>query len=568
MSDTKRRSRPVVQRVATNLRVRGGSYEFRKVIPRDARAAFGGVKEYVRSFGDITRKEAERLAAFHRAYCNGLIAEARGQSQRKTAIDLIRIKRTPEREEIERVVRAWLIDREAALGTALYGLHGRQKARDIQHIEREVVRVGSPQTGEMPMLTRWIAEALAEASGWQLPEDGELRRLVEDRVGRAQFELSKRITAEQKIGEVHQPTHQMFAPEEFHRDNEHQQKQRSPVLITELLERYLENRRPAAKTVRKWTTAITSLIAHLGHEDAANVTPEDIIGWKDALLAVGDDGEGRTGQTVRNGYIGAAKTVFGWGKRNRLIADNPVAGVTVDARPTVRNRPEKGFTEAEAKQVLGASLATDTDADGSFGLFARRWLPWLCAYTGARVGEMAQLRREDVTRGDNDVWIVLIKPEAGSQKGHFARQVPLHPHLIEQGFVEAAMGRSGPLFYDPAKRRKPNSANPQYTKAAQRVAEWVRKSVGITDPELQPNHGWRHRFTTVANEVGMPDNVCRAIIGHAAKDVHQTYGNVSVRLMHRWISRMPRYVVNEAGSVGTAAPDGGPILQPVATAAE
>ncbi|MEC5293197.1 hypothetical protein, partial [Aurantimonas sp. C2-3-R2] len=38
-----------------------------------------------------------------------------------------------------------------------------------------------------------------------------------------------------------------------------------------------------------------------------------------------------------------------------------------------------------------------------FKLFAgcsRRWVPWICAYTGARVNEITQLRRQDIKQID------------------------------------------------------------------------------------------------------------------------------------------------------------------------
>ena len=566
MSATKRPSPPVVQRVARNLILRGNSYTFRKVIPLDARGAFGGVREYVRSFGDVSRREAGQLANFHRTYCERLIAEVRGQSKSKNnLVELIRVKRVPDHGEIERVVRAWVVECERK-GALLAGNSPEETIRDLGFFDAEIIRQMRHGRGEAPLTTRWIADSLIEQNDWRQP-DAALRSFLEDRVARGQRELAARMKADLDWGEAPPPTHRMFSPAEFHRDGERRKQQPSPVSIRKVLEGYLAERQPAAKTVKKWTTAVNSLITHLGHDDGASVRPEDIVAWKDALLAPGQGG-GRKGQTVRNGYIGAAKAVFGWAKRNRLISENPASGITVHAPPTVRNRPEKGFTEAEAKLVLAASLAIGADANHGFGMFAKRWLPWLCAYTGARVGEMAQLRREDVDQTEDGICFLTIRPEAGSQKGHFARQVALHPHLLEQGFVEAVAKRSGPLFYDPSKRRKAASANPQYTKAAQRVAVWVRDTVGLSDPELQPNHGWRHRFVTVANEVGIPDDVCRAILGHAARDVHQTYGNVLVRTSFRWLSRYPRYELGATGSEGVSPLEDQGILQPVATAAE
>jgi len=77
---------------------------------------------------------------------------------------------------------------------------------------------------------------------------------------------------------------------------------------------------------------------------------------------------------------------------------------------------------------------------------AKRWVPWLCAFTGARVGEMAQLRKEDITHR-NGCWIVRITPEAGPVKTNEAREVVLHPQVVSLGFPDFVEGApDGPLF--------------------------------------------------------------------------------------------------------------------------
>ena len=56
---------------------------------------------------------------------------------------------------------------------------------------------------------------------------------------------------------------------------------------------------------------------------------------------------------------------------------------------------------------------------------------------------------------ENGLWIVRITPEAGAVKGRRARVVPIHEHLIEQGFIEFAKAQGdGPLFYDAGGRRR------------------------------------------------------------------------------------------------------------------
>ena len=56
---------------------------------------------------------------------------------------------------------------------------------------------------------------------------------------------------------------------------------------------------------------------------------------------------------------------------------------------------------------------------------AKQWLPWICAYTGARVGKIAQLRRKDV-RKEEGHWIIHITPEAGTVKNKEVREVPVY----------------------------------------------------------------------------------------------------------------------------------------------
>jgi integrase len=78
----------------------------------------------------------------------------------------------------------------------------------------------------------------------------------------------------------------------------------------------------------------------------------------------------------------------------------------------------------------------------------------LCAYTGARVNEISQLRREDIFQVEN-LWCIRISPEAGTAKDAKERVVPLHPHLIEQGFAKFAQAtKRGKLFYSLKRQRK------------------------------------------------------------------------------------------------------------------
>jgi integrase len=125
----------------------------------------------------------------------------------------------------------------------------------------------------------------------------------------------------------------------------------------------------------------------------------------------------------------------------------PVHGVTVKVPKKQRSRETDAFTPEEAQMILKAALAV-TDTMNPFSA-ACRWVPWLCAYTGARVGEITQLRGVDVIARDG-VHALRLTPDAGTIKTGSTRTIPLHEHLITQGFLDFVKGRGdGPLFYNP-----------------------------------------------------------------------------------------------------------------------
>ena len=122
------------------------------------------------------------------------------------------------------------------------------------------------------------------------------------------------------------------------------------------------------------------------------------------------------------------------------------------------------------------------------------------------------------------MWQLRITPAAGAVKGGKARDVPLNPHLAEQGLIEFVLGcAEGPLFYDAERPRGGSAFNPPYQKVGARLARWVRE-IGVDDPHVDPNHGWRHLFKTVARRVRMRDEVRDGIAGHAPRTVGEAYG--------------------------------------------
>ncbi|RWP12306.1 MAG: hypothetical protein EOR00_27170 [Mesorhizobium sp.] len=297
-------------------------------------------------------------------------------------------------------------------------------------------------------------------------------------------------------------------------------------------------------TYDSYRNAFAYLAQFLEHNDASKVTARDVIAFKDHRLSTPSPKTGKmvSAKTVKDSNLSALKVVFDWGVANGLLSHNPATGVTLKVAKPARTR-SKGFSDGEAKTILSGALAHEQGQESWKTFQAKRWIPWLCAFTGARVGELAQLRKQDVFMRDS-TWIIHITPEAGTVKTNDSRDVPLHQQLIDLGFpafVKEAGG--GHLFLNVDVSEDSRGAR---RGLKNRLAEFGRSFVA--DPRVAPNHGWRHRFKTIGMEAGIPHRILDAIQGQAPRTVAETYGEVTLKTMVAQIAKLPIYALDASGA--------------------
>jgi len=364
----------------------------------------------------------------------------------------------------------------------------------------------------------------------------------------------------------------------------------------DLIEMWRQGMAPAQSTLASYSTVFEKLAQVIGHSDARRLTEDEVEQYKQARLSQ-EKPRKVSPQTVKGIDVPAIRSVMQWAIDEKHVqGPNPAANVKVRVprkkalrvgKPR-RNEPDAGtgFTDAEAKSILrvATNYTPKSRREKAKTAAAKRWIPWLLAYSGARIGEMAQLRKEDVRRHpEKGFWYVAVEPEAGTTKTADGWTVPLHSHLVDLGFVKFVQSsRQGHLFFDPKpegqedpdrpklqlrpgyedrwadkrklkrKRKHARTDDPRgilgpLQGVKNRVAEMVRTVV--KEKGVDPNHGWRHRFKPWAiAEGGLQERMVDEIQHHSgstsdASKVSRAYGQFTLVQKHEAIEKLPRYVL-------------------------
>ena len=241
----------------------------------------------------------------------------------------------------------------------------------------------------------------------------------------------------------------------------------------------------AASTIRRYTPSVESLIAHLGATDIRLIVEDDLWAWAEKRRDV----DGIAPGTINRNDLVAVSAVFQFATtRNgqRLLATNPARGVKLDCPNTAQTR-DRTFHHHEVKQILLLAREARTSRYPKAAA-SRRWAPWICAYTGARIQEVCWLRQEDIWR-EGSIWVVRF-PKTKEAR---ARTVPLHDALIEEGFVDFwLLAQPGSLFTGDRPQKAGVKRSPAELRASE-IAAWIQDEVQL-EPGVSPNHGWRPHF--------------------------------------------------------------------------
>jgi len=441
-------------------------WQLRMMVPVAARPIIGR-REFTKSLGVPDRRQAEQLALPTLMAWKSRV-EAALLSKKAEKPSLIPIRPTEvELEEAALVVgfeRAservdQLIKVKARLGDASYqALRSEFERRHIDSVRR--------LKGEDYTYWRGHAVRQIQKRGWDLSQGTVEFDAFVHQLARAGTDTFARAVA---VVDDKEHTFAPSAPVQAAIKRK-EQRARDGERIAELYDVYRDQRlaegKKRADTLRQDRKPVDEFALFVGVDRSLrSIQPSDVREWRNLqtslpitygkrnefkgmplrqIAAIAKERGMKTLDLVTvNKKLSAVSALFSWAKREGYVEENPVTGLLYQVDKQKNARPP--FTVEQLNIILRSPLFTGFLRDGKEfkkGNFQARdwrfWLPLVCLFTGARLGEIAQLRIEDV-RQEGDVHYIEIKHEektGQATKNGKNRIAPLHSTLVAIGFVE------------------------------------------------------------------------------------------------------------------------------------
>jgi len=206
----------------------------------------------------------------------------------------------------------------------------------------------------------------------------------------------------------------------------------------------------------------------------------------------------------------------GWGVKTNLRNLNQTR------KANVRRR---GFRPDELKRLFDA-LETFRKSEPT-----KFWVPALALYTGARAGELCQLRAEDVVAVDGVSCLNLTEFNARGERqadkslktAASERYVPIHTALTDTGFLDFVKSRQADVRLFPD---LPPGPNGRYSHDFSKRFGRFKKTVGFDEPALV-FHSFRHGFRDACRDADIDGDTARALGGWAGINQDARYGDRS-----------------------------------------
>lgn len=489
--------------MSTHLSKRGSVYYFRRKTPLDLIHTFG--KESVKSLGTKDRREAEVLVRKLGVQYDQLFAQARneavGDDKNTTPNHVLK------HESLK------LSSYVNGLGINDAHIYAARYQSFLRALREKKISEGKIESFQK--FIEWMVDDFS-----QYVRDGE--HPIDDNPIPL-WQAAARLQAVNALMDNVELPYQEATSESI--PNNQSKKRDSSPLLLELVNKWAGERIPAENTIDKMQRIITKFNEIVGIKQVAKITKLDVVSFKDGLL--------QSGSTPANAnqYLSNLSTLLNFAVNQALIDSNPAVGMKIIIKQSAKDSIQP-FDLAALKSIFSSPVYAQSARPKGGGEEAAYWLPLLALFTGARVGELCQLRAEDIREdsylddksNEVRVWLLHVTDEGKGQKvknigSH--RRIPLHRELIRLGFVDYVCSiKADRVFPEltPAKAYGSLSAN-----WSKWFGRYLRDTIKVTD-ERMVFHSFRHCFKDYARQASISTEVHNALTGHSGGDVSSIYG--------------------------------------------
>jgi hypothetical protein len=323
--------------------------------------------------------------------------------------------------------------------------------------------------------------------------------------------------------------------------------------LTEMFERWVEERKPPKKTELDFTTAIRRFTELHGNLTVAEIAKTHVRAYKEALsqLPRNCSAELRKmtlpevlqhlkahpalpGTTLApstiNKAISALQTVLHWVEHQGYLDghpnwSNPAANMKMH-NPAEQEDNRLPYDPADLKLIFGSRVFCDGERPLAGGGEAAKWLPLIALLSGAREEEIGQALITDVKEEDGIAYLDIntLDRRAGKRVKNKSsrRKLPLHPELLRCGLLE---------YVEERRRAGDERLFPDLRPAVtgQVTGNWSKwwgrytDGLGITDPR-KVFHSFRHGFKDACRAARIEEELHDALTGHTSASVGRRYG--------------------------------------------
>lgn len=267
----------------------------------------------------------------------------------------------------------------------------------------------------------------------------------------------------------------------------------------------VKERGQARGTVRKHADALA-----LFQEVVGGNTPMRLVNQTCAVAYARRLRERELAANTRKNAMGSVSKFSRWVRGTRPECGHPVLDF-VALRPRAEKRADEQrteFTVEEVRRVLGAPELSKFRQPAPH----KFWMPFIAAYSGLRVEEIAQLDPQEDFREEEGVTIMDVNDKGQKQLKNLTsrRVVPVHPVLRKLGLLGYVDGlrRAGARSLFPKQKARDGRLAKNPAKAVNR---FIRETMKVP----KTLHSFRHTVATMLKRKRVEESIAAALLGQA-----------------------------------------------------